>query len=767
MNKTFTYTLAGRPLVVETGKLAQFANGSCLVRYGDTVVLSTATASTKPRENIDFFPLSVEYEEKLYSVGKIPGGFIKRESRPSENAVLTSRNIDRPIRPLFPKDLRNDVVVVNLVLSVDQDCSPETVAMIGTSIALSTSDIPWNGPIAGVIIGLVDGKVVINPTEAERETSDMYVTLAASAKKVVMIEAGANEVDEKTMLDAIVEGHDAIKDLCAFIDGIVKEIGKPKFAYTSSDVPEEMFAAVKTFAYDRMREAVLSDDKSIRDGNVAKLTTDTTEHIKTLNAEWVSRVGDAIYKLEKKVVRQYLLKEHKRVDGRGIDQIRPLTAAVGLLPRVHGSGLFERGQTQVLTSTTLGPLSNVQRLDGLDSIDEKRYMHHYNFPGYSVGEAKAPRSPGRREIGHGALAERSLLPVIPTEDEFPYAIRLVSEILMSNGSTSQGSVCASTLSLMDAGVPIKRPVAGISSGLIVNEENSDDFLVFMDIQGIEDFFGDMDFKVAGTEKGITAIQMDIKVDGLSYEIIRQAFEMTRKGRMQIIEEVILPCIPAPREELSQYAPKIVQIQIPVDKIREVIGPGGKVINRIIADTGVQIDIEEDGRVFVATPDIEASKRAIAIIQGIANDPQVGQVFHGKVTRLMPFGCFVEFLPGKEGLVHVSKLDWKRVEKVEDFCAVGDVFDVKVMELDSQGRINLSRRDCLPKPEGYVDRPEEPRGERPRSDRPFGDRPHGDRPYGDRPRGDRPHGDRPNYGDRPHGDRPQGDRPPQDRPRSDQ
>ena len=774
MHRKFEYTLAGRPLTIETGRLAQFANGSCLVRYGDTVVLSSATASAKPRDGIDFFPLSVEYEEKLYSVGKIPGGFIKRESRPSENAVLTSRNIDRPIRPLFPKDLRNDVVCVNLVLSVDQDCSPEIAAMIGTSVAVATSDIPWNGPIGGVILGLVDGKVVINPTEAEREASDMYVTLAATASKVVMIEAGAKEVDEKTMLDAIIEGHKAIQDLVAFIDGIVREIGKPKFAYTSMDVPAELFDAVKAFAYGRMREAVLSDDKSVRDANVAKLTAEALEHVKSIDPDWAGRVGDAIYKLEKKVVREYLFKEHRRVDGRAIDQIRPLTAAVGLLPRVHGSGLFERGQTQVMTSVTLGPLSNVQRLDGLDSIEEKRYMHHYNFPGYSVGEAKAPRSPGRREIGHGALAERSLVPVIPSEEEFPYAIRLVSEILMSNGSTSQGSVCASTLALMDAGVPIKSPVAGISSGLIVNEENPDDFLVFMDIQGIEDFFGDMDFKVAGTAKGITAIQMDIKVDGLSYEIVRQAFEMTRKGRLQILNEVILPCIPAPRAELSQYAPKIVQIQIPVDKIREVIGPGGKVINRIIADTGVQIDIEEDGRVFVATPDAEASKRAIAIIEGIANDPQVGQVFMGKVTRLMAFGAFVEFLPGKEGLVHVSKLDWKRVERVEDFVQVGDPLEVKVVEIDSQGRINLSHRDCLPKPEGYVERPDEgrsprrdgpgggrPFGDRPRGDRPGGGRPYGDRPHGDRPHGDRPHGDRPHerpYGDRPQGDRPQGDRP---------
>ena len=596
MNKTYQTQFAGRDLIVETGKLAQFANGSCLLRYGETVVLTTVTASTSPRDGVDFFPLSVDYEEKMYSVGKIPGGFIRREGRPSEKAILTSRVIDRPIRPLFPKDLRNDVVVNNLVLSVDQDYSPEIVAMIGTSIAISISDIPWNGPLGGILIGLVDGEVVFNPTEAQRTVSTLNVTLAGTKSKISMIEAGANEVPDDVMLDALIQGHKAIQEICDFIDGIREDIGKPKFSYVSKDVPADMFDAVKKFGWDKMRTAVLSDDKSVRDGAVAVLTAEVKAYVAGVDESWLPLVGEAVYLLEKKVVRDYLFREHRRVDGRAIDVIRTLSADINILPRVHGSGLFQRGQTQVLTTCTLAPMSSAQKLDGIDPEDEKRYIHHYNFPPYSVGEAKTARSPGRREIGHGALAERSLIPVLPAEDEFPYAIRLVSEILMSNGSTSQGSVCASTLALMDAGVPIKRPVAGISAGLIVNEENDDDFLVFMDIQGIEDFFGDMDFKVAGTTEGITSIQMDLKVDGLSYEIIRQAFEMTKKGRLQIINDVILPCIATPHVELSRYAPKILQTQVPVDKIREVIGSGGKVINRIIAETGCQIDIEEDGRV---------------------------------------------------------------------------------------------------------------------------------------------------------------------------
>ncbi len=743
MKKMYETTLAGRPLTIETGRLAQFANGSVLIRYGDTVILSTATASASPREGIDYFPLSVDYEEKLYAVGKIPGGFIKREGRPSEKAILTSRVIDRPMRPLFPKDLRNDVTVNNLVMSVDQDCSPEIAAMIGSSAAVAISDIPWNGPIGGVALGLVDGEVVFNPTADQRAKSAMYVTLAGTADKISMIEAGANEVPDEVMLDAIIKGHSVIKEVVAFIQSIVAEIGKTKFEYTAIEVPADVFEAVRGFAYDKMRAAVLAEDKSVRDGAVAALTAETREMLAAANEEWARYAGDAIYKLEKKVVREYLFKEHRRVDGRGIDQIRPLSADVGYLPRVHGSGYFQRGQTQVMTICTLASLSKVQMLDGLDEEDKKRYMHHYNFPGYSVGEAKPNRSPGRREIGHGALAERSLLPVLPSEADFPYAIRCVSEVSMSNGSTSQGSVCGSTLALMDAGVPIKRPVAGISTGLIVNEQNDKDFLVFMDIQGIEDFFGDMDFKVAGTTEGITAIQVDIKVDGLSYDMIRQAFEMTRSGRLQIINEVILPCISTPRPELSPYAPKILQTTIALDKIREVIGSGGKVINRIIAETGTEIDIDsETGNVYVSAIDIEAGRRAIAIIEGIANDPEVGMVYAGTVTRLMTFGAFVEFLPGKEGLVHISKMAWHRVDRVEDVVKEGDHVNVKVVEIDSQGRINLSMRDCTEKPEDYVEQPPREGGSR-GSD--HGDRGRGGfRPHGGDRGGDR--GGRPGGGD---------------------
>ncbi|MBO7424643.1 MAG: polyribonucleotide nucleotidyltransferase [Clostridiales bacterium] len=712
MQKIFETTIAGRPFVVETGRLAQFANGSVLAKYGDTTILSTVTASEKPKEGIDFFPLSVDYEEKLYAVGKIPGGYIKREGRPSEKAILTSRVIDRPIRPLFPKDLRNDVVVSNLVLSVDQDCSPEITAMIGTSIAIAISDIPWKGPVAGVVLGLIDGKTVINPTEEQRKISDMYVTLACTEKKICMVEAGANEVPDEVMLQAIADGHEVCKEICKFINGIVAEIGKPKFTYESADVPEEIFAMVKEYGWDKMRQAVLSDDKSVRDANVAALQEEVVNLLEEKEEGLSSWAPDAIYKLEKKVVRDYLFREHVRVDGRALDQIRPLSCDVGIIPRVHGSSLFQRGQTQVVNICTLAPLSEAQNLEGLDTDNTKRYMHHYNFPGYSVGEAKASRSPGRREIGHGALAERSLIPVLPSEDEFPYAIRTVSEITMSNGSTSQGSVCASTLSLMDAGVPIKRPVAGISSGLIVNEENDEDFLVFMDIQGIEDFFGDMDFKVAGTTEGITSIQVDIKVEGLSLDIIKAAFAMTKKGRLQIINEILLPRIAAPREDLSPFAPRIVSMQIPVDKIREVIGSGGKVINKIIADTGAQIDINDEGKLYISTPDLEKAEKAKKIINGIIADPEVGAEFEGTVTRLMDFGAFVEFIPGKEGLVHISKLAWNRVDKVEDVVHEGDKVRVKVIEIDNQGRINLSIRDTLPKPEGYVE--EEPRKREPRN-----------------------------------------------------
>ncbi len=694
MFKTFSMELAGRTLIVETGKLAQLANGSALIRYGDTVIMSSATASASPRDGIDFFPLSVDYEERLYAVGKIPGGFIKREGKPSEKAILTSRVIDRPIRPLFPKDLRNDVAVVNTVMSVEQDNSPEIAAMIGASVAISISDIPFNGPIGGVILGLIDGEVIINPNEEQRAKSKMYVTLAGTKEKITMIEAGADIVPDDVMLDAIKKGHEEIKKICDFINGIVKEIGKPKFTYESADVPAELFAAVKGFAYDKMRIAVLATDKQDRDAKVSELTEETQAALAEQFPEMESKINDAIYKLEKKVVRQYILKEGKRVDGRNLDEIRPLSAEVGILPRTHGSGLFQRGQTQVLTTITLGAMGDVQKMDGIDTEETKRYMHHYNFPGYSVGEAKTSRGPGRREIGHGALAERSLVPVIPSETEFPYAFRLVSEVLMSNGSTSQGSVCGSTLALMDAGVPIKAPVAGISAGLVIDEENPDNFVTFMDIQGIEDFFGDMDFKVAGTTEGITAIQMDIKVDGLNYEIIRQAFELTKKGRLQIINDVILKAIPQPRKDLSEYAPKIITTNIDPEKIRDVIGPGGKMINKIIAETGVKIDIEEDGRVYILTPDSAAAQKALRIIQGIAKDIEPGEVYLGKVVRITTFGAFVEILPGKDGLVHISKLDKKRVEKVEDVVNIGDEILVKVTEIDKQGRINLSRKDAM-------------------------------------------------------------------------
>ena len=686
MEKIFKTEIAGRPLVVETGKIAQFANGSVLIRYGETSVLSTVTASATPREGIDFFPLSVDYEEKMYAVGKIPGGFLKREGRPGEKAILVSRVIDRPIRPLFPKDLRNDVCVNNLVMSVDPDCSPEITAMLGTSIAIAISDIPWKGPVGGVVLGLIDGKTIINPTLEQREVSDMYVTLAGTLTKICMVEAGANEVPDDVMLNAIAEGHEEIKKICEFINGIVAEIGKEKFTYESADVPEEIFEAVKEYGWDRMRQAVLSKDKEVRDGNVAVLQEEVAAMLEEKEEGLSKWAPDAIYKLEKKVVRDYLFREHVRVDGRALDEIRPLSAAVGVLPRVHGSSFFQRGQTQVMNICTLAPLDEAQKLEGLDEQTYKRYIHHYNFPGYSTGEAKPSRSPGRREIGHGALAERSLIPVLPSEEEFPYSIRTVSEITMSNGSTSQGSVCASTLSLMDAGVPIKRPVAGISSGLITDPDNDDNFLVFMDIQGIEDFFGDMDFKVAGTTEGITSIQVDIKVEGLTLDIIKAAFEMTHKGRLQIINDIILPCIPAPRAELNKWAPRIISMQVPVDKIREVIGSGGKVINKIIADTGAQININDDGMVYISTPDLEKAEKAKMIINGIVADPEVGTEYDGTVTRLMDFGAFVEFLPGKEGLVHISKMAWNRVEKVEDVLHEGDKVHVKLIEIDSQGRL---------------------------------------------------------------------------------
>ena len=693
MKQTFSYTLAGRPLVVETGEMAQLANGSALVRYGDTVVLSTATASKAPREGIDFFPLSVDYEEKLYAVGKIPGSFQKREGKPSEKAILTSRVIDRPIRPLFPKDMRNDVTVNSLVLSVEQDNSPEIAAMIGSSIAISISDIPFDGPIGGVFVGMVDGEFIINPTVEQREKSVLQLTVAGTKERVVMIEAGAQEVSENDMYDAILFAHEEIKKLCGFIETIVEAVGKPKFTYEAQTVDEQLYQDVKAFANDKIEQALDTDDKTVRDSHLAVIIAETMEHLADKYPELTEgEVREVFEKIQKEIVRRWLLVEHKRVDGRKIDQIRPLNAQVDLVPRTHGSGMFTRGQTQVLTLATLGPVADAQRLDGLDEEESKRYMHHYNFPSYSVGETKPSRGPGRREIGHGALAERALEPVIPPVSEFPYAIRLVSEVLSSNGSTSQGSVCGSTLALMAAGVPIKAPVAGISVGLVTDQ---DDYLTMVDIQGLEDFYGDMDFKVAGTKKGITAIQMDIKIHGLTKEIIKEALEKTRDARYYILDEVMLPVISEPRDHLSPYAPKITTLKIDVEKIRDLIGPGGKMIQKIIAETGATIDVEEDGTVYVASPDQASGEKAVKMVTDVTREPEVGDIYTGRVTKLMPFGCFVEFLPGKEGLVHISKLDRKRVEKVEDVVAEGDEIVVKVIEFDKQGRINLSRKDALP------------------------------------------------------------------------
>lgn len=692
--RTFETTLAGRPFVVEVGKMAGLANGSCLVRYGDTVVLCTATMADSPREGIDFFPLSVDFEEKLYAVGKIPGSFLKREGRPSEKAILASRVIDRPMRPLFPKDMRNDVCIVCTVMSVDMDNSPEIAAMNGASIAVAISDIPWNGPIAGMAVGLVDGQVVMNPTLEQRQKSDLSLTVASTHEKVAMIEAGANEVSDDVMYDAIMKAHEQNVAMVDFINGMVREVGKPKREFPSQALDPDFLASVEEFATEQVRWALFDDDKTVRDARMAQVTEKTKEHFATVDESCLPLIDEALYQTQKHVVRRALLDEGKRVDGRGLHDLRPLAAEVGLLPRVHGSGMFTRGQTQVLTVATLGTMREAQLLDGIDNEEYKRYMHHYNFPSYSVGEARPPRSPGRREIGHGALAERALLPVIPSEEEFPYTIRLVSEVLSSNGSTSQGSVCGSTLALMDAGVPIKAPVAGISCGLVTEGER---WMTFVDIQGIEDFFGDMDFKVAGTHKGITAIQMDLKIDGLTGPIIKSALELTHTARDYILDEVMLKAIEAPRPELSKYAPKMIRTIIDEDKIREVIGPGGKVIQRIVAETGCKIDIEDDGSVFIAAADADAGARALAMIEAIAKDPEIGSVFTGRVTRIMNFGAFVEIAPGKEGLVHISKLDHKRVEKVEDVVSVGDEIKVKVIEIDEKGRINLSRKDCLPKP----------------------------------------------------------------------
>ena len=689
--RVFETEFAGKKISFETGKMCCLAGGSVLVRYGETTVLVNATASKKPRDGIDFLPLSVDFEEKLYSVGKIPGSFLKREGRPSDKAILSSRVVDRPIRPLFPKDMRNDVTVVMTVLSVDPDCQPEIAGMIGASFALSISDIPWNGPIAGINIGLVDGEIILTPTAEQRAQSDLTLVVAGTDKKVCMIEAGAKEVADDVMLAAIMKGFAEIQKMVEFIKGVQAEIGKPKFTFESQEVDHDLFEAVKEYAEERVMAALDTDDKNLRDQNLQPIEEDVRAKFDPEN-ERPAVIGECLYKLQKFIVRRWLLEEGKRVDGRKMDEIRPLAAEVGLIPRVHGSGMFTRGQTQVLTIATLGTIKESQLLDGIDGETTKRYMHQYNFPSYSVGETRPSRGPGRREIGHGALAERALEPVLPPVEEFPYSLRLVSEVLSSNGSTSQGSICGSTLALMDAGVPIKAPVAGISCGLITAEDGS--WKTMVDIQGLEDFFGDMDFKVGGTHKGITAIQMDLKIDGLTPEIIAEAFKKTHAARDYILDEIMLKAIPAPREELSKYAPKMLTLKIDPDKIREVIGSGGKVIQKICAECNVKIDIEDDGHVFVSSIDIDDARRAINVIETIVNDPEIGAIYKGVVTRLMNFGAFVEIAPGKEGLVHISKLDERRVEKVEDVVAPGDEILVMVTEIDQQGRINLSRRDAL-------------------------------------------------------------------------
>ena len=697
MFRTFETELAGRKLVIENGKIAELANGSVMVRYGETVVMVNATASKEPKEGIDFFPLSVDYEEKLYSVGKIPGGYTKREGKPADKAILVSRAIDRPIRPLFPKDFRNDVCVIATVLSVEPDNSPEVAAMIGTSCALAISDIPFGGPTAAVNVGYVDGQIIINPTLEQRKKTDLVLTVAGTLDKVTMIEAGANEIPEDVMLEAIKKGHEEIIKICKFISEIQKEIGKPKFEYKSFAVSEDLYAEVENNYKERMYQDVQAQDKEIRDANIEKLTEDITTYLtEKYGEEFVEErkqeIGEIIYKLEKKCVRKMIYEEHKRPDGRAIDEIRPLSCEVGVLPRVHGSAIFTRGQTQVMSIATLGMLSEAQVLDGLDEEEGKRYMHQYNFPPYSVGEARTSRGPGRREIGHGALAEKALVPVLPSEEEFPYAIRVVSEVLSSNGSTSQGSICGSTLALMDAGVPIKAPVAGISTGLVTDPEDPSKYIMLTDIQGIEDFFGDMDFKVGGTHKGITAIQVDIKIDGLTYNIIEEAFARTRKAREYILDEIMLKQIAEPRKELSKYAPKITKTKIKLDKIKDVIGPGGKMINKIIEETGVKIDIQEDGNVFIYSQDSESGNRALEMIDEIAREIEVGGIYKGKVTRIMSFGAFVDVGGGKEGLLHISKISKERVNKVEDVLKVGDEVRVKVYEIDDQGRINLTAKN---------------------------------------------------------------------------
>ena len=692
MYKTFEMELAGRPLKVDVGRVAKQANGAVLMHYGDTTVLCTATASEKPRDGIDFFPLSVEYNERMYAVGKIPGGFNKREGKASENAILTCRVIDRPMRPLFPKDYRNDVTLENLVLSVDQDCAPELTAMLGAAIATTISDIPFDGPISTTQVGLVDGEFVFNPTAAQRAVSDMALTVASTREKVIMIEAGANEVPEQQMIDAIFAAHELNQKVIAFIDTIVAECGKPKHEYESCAVPEELFAAIKEIVTpEEMEVAVFSDDKQTREENI-RVVTEKLEEAFAENEEWLAVLPEAVYQYQKKTVRMMILKDHKRPDGREIDQIRPLAAEVDLIPRVHGSAMFTRGQTQICNICTLAPLSEAQKLDGLDEAETtKRYMHHYNFPSYSVGETKPSRGPGRREIGHGALAERALLPVLPSEAEFPYAIRTVSETFESNGSTSQASVCASSMSLMSAGVPIKAAVAGISCGLVTGDTD-DDYLVLTDIQGLEDFFGDMDFKVAGTHKGITAIQMDIKIHGLTRPIIEEAIAKTRKARLYIIDEVMNKAIDAPRAQVGEFAPKIVQMQIDPQKIGDVVGQRGKTINAIIEQTGVKIDITDDGAVSICGTDAKSMEEAQKLIHIIVTDFEAGQVLEGKVVSIKDFGAFLEFAPGKEGMVHISKLSKERVNRVEDVLTLGDVVKVVCLGKDKMGRISFSMKD---------------------------------------------------------------------------
>jgi len=688
--RKYETTFAGRPLKFETGKLAELANAAVLVTYGETTILCTVTASSKPRDGIDYFPLSVDFEEKLYAVGRIPGGFLRREGRPSEKAILISRVIDRPMRPLFPSDLRNDVIVSCTVLSVDRDCSPEIAAMLGASVATHISDVPWNGPIAGVILGYSEGKFIFNPTQEERQKTQMTVTVASTKEKIVMIEAAANEIPDDIMYEGIMQAHELVQPLLELFEQMRNEIGKPKFSYDQAAFNNELFEELSNEWLGKVEYCLDTDDKNIREARIVELRNEIGEKLGEKYPDWETYWDEISYRLQKKVVKHWLL-DGKRVDGRAMNQIRPLSAEVGLIPRVHGSGLFTRGQTQVLSVVTLDTMQAAQNLDTIFEEESKRYMHHYNFPGYSVGEAKPSRSPGRREIGHGALAENALLPVIPPTEVFPYAIRVVSEVLSSNGSTSQGSVCGSTLALMDAGVPITRPVAGISCGLI-SDHDTNRWTTFIDIQGVEDFHGEMDFKVAGTKLGITAIQMDLKNDGLTGEIVKNAFEITKEARFQILDEIMIPCISEPRKELSEFAPKMLSVRIEVEKIREVIGSGGKTVQKIVAETGAKVDIEEDGMIYISSQDIKACEAAKRMIENIVFVPQVGKLYYGQVVRILPIGAFVEMVPGKDGMIHISKLENRRVEKVEDVLNVGDWTWFKVTEIDDRGRVNLSRRD---------------------------------------------------------------------------